>query len=86
MKTFVAVSRCLACKQSSNKQHFVARFHFKGVLWNQVISEIMVYSHFNFKKGEDYILQLQLIANTEGILKSKLVRQRPLNEIKSTTL
>ncbi len=82
MKTFLAVTRCLSCKKVENRQINSARFHFKGAIWGLKVTEILVFSEFKFQSGKDYILHLGIIAESGGILKTKLLRQRTLDEIK----
>ena len=81
MKTFFAVSRCLSCKKTSNGLLHLGQFHFKGVLWGMKIKEILVFSELEFQKGRNYALYLILIAESEGILKTKLIKQKPLDMI-----
>ena len=65
----------------SNSLFYQGQFHFKGVLWGMKIREIFVFSELEFQKGQNYMLYLALITESEGVLKTKIIKQKLLDTI-----
>jgi hypothetical protein len=80
VKEFVVISRCLrACR--NKKRGYI--FHFKGAFMGKSIKYIRVESqeNINFYTGADYLLYLKLLDITEGIVNSRVIKSKKLDDV-----
>jgi hypothetical protein len=81
MKTVIIVSKCLrVTKFNSNESS--CEFHFKGVFAGESVRRVilMVTHNFSIKKGEEYLLYVQLNEFKEGKITGQILKAKLLDE------
>lgn len=79
MRTVIIVSRCL------NEHSERPNFHFKGFFAGQFIKSLKLNGDpsMKWKKGEDYVLYVNVECVRSGILWGQVIRSRALEELTS---
>ncbi|MCM2349550.1 MAG: hypothetical protein NDI69_05980 [Bacteriovoracaceae bacterium] len=81
MKTVIIVSKCLRVTKI-NLSESCYDFHFKGVYAGEVIKKVSLKGNhsLHLKKGEEYLMYVQIISFEQGILKGHLLKVKLLDE------
>lgn len=81
MKTVIIVSKCMKeVKLTASESWF--HFHFRGVCAGEALRKVVLRGRrdFGLKKGEEYLLYVQLINFDEGTLVGTILRAKRLEE------
>jgi hypothetical protein len=81
MKTVIIVSKCsriIKLKQSESWYEF----HFKGVCAGEALRKVLLRGRkeFQIKKGEEYLIYVQLFFFEQGVLKGSILKMKLLSE------
>ena len=81
MKNIIIVSKCLRIANYSSEENSYS-FHFKGVFSGDFLKEVILYGRKDFaiKKGEEYLIYVQMKDIKNGTLWGKILKFRPLEE------
>lgn len=81
MKTVIIVSKCLRVTKI-NLDESCYDFHFKGVCAGEVIKKVSLKGSHQMliKKGEEYLMYVQIISFERGVLKGLLLKVKLLDE------
>jgi hypothetical protein len=81
MKTVIIVSKCLRVTKF-NPHESTYEFHFKGVCAGEALRKVVLIGRHDFliKKGEEYLMYVQMVAFEEGTLKGHILKAKPLDE------
>lgn len=81
MKTVIIVSKCLRVTKFNFCEQWY-EFHFKGFCSGEAVKKIMLKGSYDIpvKRGEEYLLYVQLIAIESGVLKGNIIKHKPLRD------
>lgn len=81
MKNIIIVSKCIRVSSFSSEEN-TYYFHFKGVFAGDLLKEVILQGRkeFTIKKGEEYLIYVQMTAIENAKLRGKILRIRPLDE------
>lgn len=81
MKTVIIVSKCSRVTKIDPTECWF-EFHFKGVCAGELLKKIILRGRndFGILKDEEYLLYVQMISFSEGVLRGKILRAKPLDE------
>lgn len=81
MNTVIIVSKCLRVTKINSVEN-CCEFHFRGVYAGEVLRKVILFCHHSFgpKRGEEYLMYVQMITFENGILKGKILKAKLLDE------
>ena len=81
MKTVIIVSKCLRVTKFNSVENLY-EFHFKGVCAGEALRKVILKGRidFNIKKGEEYLMYVQMHSFEYGTLKGNVLRAKLLDE------
>ncbi len=81
MKNIIIVSKCLRVSPYSSEENSYY-FHFKGVFAGDLLKEVILHGRkdFGIKRGEEYLIYVQMKEMKNGTLWGKILKIRPLEE------
>lgn len=81
MKTVIIVSKCLRVTKF-NSHESTYEFHFKGVCAGESIQKVFLLGRLDFeiRRGEEYLMYVQMISFEGGTLKGKILKAKLLDE------
>jgi hypothetical protein len=81
MKTVIIVSKCLRVTKFNSHESWY-EFHFKGVCAGESLRKVMLRGRHDFKikKGDEYLMYIQMLSMECGVLKGIILKARPLDE------
>lgn len=81
MKNIIIVSKCIRISSFSSEENNYY-FHFKGVFAGDLLKEVILRGRkeFSIKRGEEYLIYVQMTALESGILMGKIIKLKPLEE------
>ena len=65
-----------------NQSECLYEFHFKGVCAGEALRKVLLRGRkeFQIKKGEEYLIYVQLFSFEQGVLKGSILRMKLLSE------
>jgi hypothetical protein len=81
MKTVIIVSKCSRIIKLNQSENWY-EFHFKGVCAGEALRKVLLRGRkeFQIKKGEEYLIFVQLFSFEQGVLKGSILRLKLLSE------
>lgn len=81
MKNIIIVSKCIRISSHSSEENNYY-FHFKGVFAGDLLKEVILRGRkeFGIKRGEEYLIYVQMTALEGGTLLGKIIKIKPLDE------
>ena len=81
MKTVIIVSKCLRVTKFNSDESWY-EFHFKGVCAGEQLRKVILLGKhaFQIKKGEEYLMYVQLLSCENGELRGHMLKVRLLEE------
>lgn len=81
MKSIIIVSKCIRVEKKPLSEESY-HFHFKGVFSGEVLKKVILTKAINssIKKGEEYLMYVQLQSCQDGVLKGRILKLKPLDE------
>ncbi len=81
MKNNIVVSKCIKIVPYSEEES-IYHFHFKGVFAGDLLKDVQLRGRkeFGIKKGEEYLIYVQMLALEGGTLHGKILRIKNLEE------
>ncbi len=81
MKTVIIVSKCLRVTKFNSDEN-TYEFHFKGVCAGESLRRVILRGRQDFaiKKGQEYLMYVQMITFQDGTLKGKILKAKLLDE------
>jgi len=81
MKTVIIVSKCLRVTKF-NSSESTYEFHFKGVCAGEMLKKVLLRARHDFaiKKGEEYLMYVQMHSFQDGVLKGQVIKLRKLDD------
>jgi hypothetical protein len=81
MKTVIIVSKCSRIIKLNQSENWY-EFHFKGVCAGEALRKVLLRGRkeFQIKKGEEYLIYVQLFSFEQGVLKGSILRLKLLSE------
>ena len=81
MKTVIIVSKCTRIIKFNQDENW-HEFHFKGVCAGEILKRVLLRGRkdFRLKKGEEYLIYVQLISMEKGLLKGVILKHRLLSD------
>lgn len=81
MKTLIIVSKCLRVTKF-NSLESNCEFHFKGVCAGELLRKVILRTQndIEVRKGEEYLMYVQMHSFQNGILKGQVIKLRKLDE------
>lgn len=81
MKTVIIVSKCLRVTKFNSHESWY-EFHFKGVCAGESLKKVLLRGRrdYGLKKGEEYLMYIQMLSMESGVLKGIILKSRPLDE------
>ncbi len=81
MKNIIIVSKCIRISPFSSDENTYF-FHFRGVFAGDLLKEVKLRGRkdFQIKRGEEYLIYVQMISLEKGVLSGKILKIRPLED------
>lgn len=81
MKNLIIVSKCVRVSPFSSEEN-AYYFHFKGVFAGDLLKEVILRGRKDFaiRRGEEYLIYVQLLKLEGSTLRGKILKIRPLDE------
>ncbi len=81
MKTVIIVSKCSRVTKIDLTESWY-EFHFKGVCAGELLKKVILRGRHDFgiRKGEEYLLYVQMISFSDSVLRGKILRSKPLDD------
>ena len=81
MKNIIIVSKCIRISPYSSEENNYY-FHFKGVFAGDLLKAVILRGRkeFSIRRGEEYLIYVQMIKLEGGTLWGKILRIKPLEE------
>jgi hypothetical protein len=81
MKTVIIVSKCLRVTKFKPEVSWY-EFHFKGVYSGELVRKIHLLGmhDFKIKKGEEYLMYVQMISIKDGVIKGSILKSRLIDD------
>lgn len=81
MKTVIIVSKCLRVTKYGPSESWY-EFHFKGVCAGEALRKVLLRGRHDFeiKRGEEYLIYVQMISFEFGTLKGIIIKIKKLEE------
>lgn len=81
MKTIIIVSICMKEVRLNHSESWY-HFHFKGVCAGELLRKVVLRGRkdFGIRKGEEYLMYVQLLAFEEGTLLGTIIKCKKLDE------
>ncbi len=81
MKNIIIVSKCIRITPFSSEENYYY-FHFKGVFAGDLLKEVILRGRKEFliKKGEEYLIYVQMTSLEKGTLWGRILRIKPLDK------
>lgn len=81
MKTVIIVSKCLRVTKF-NSEESTYEFHFKGVCAGEALRKVLLQGRHDFqiKRGEEYLMYVQMISCERGTLRGVILKAKLLDE------
>ena len=81
MKTVIIVSKCLSVTKFNSSESTYG-FHFKGVCAGEALRKVILKGRLDFqiKKGEEYLMYVQMLTCENGVLKGSILKVKKLED------
>lgn len=81
MKTVIIVSKCLRVTKFNSLESWY-EFHFKGVCAGEQLRKVILRGRheFHLRRGEEYLMYVQMLTCEDGVLKGHILKVRLLEE------